>query len=44
VAEIRKHMAAKTELAHDLLSRIEPLRSDGRAGSQVTQVGYDLVM
>jgi len=27
VAEIRKHRAIKTELAHELLSRIEPLRA-----------------
>jgi len=27
VAEIRKHVAIKTELAHELLSRIEPLRA-----------------
>jgi hypothetical protein len=27
VAEIRKHMAVKTELAHELLSRLEPLRA-----------------
>jgi hypothetical protein len=29
VAEIRKHIAAKTELAGDLLSRLEPLRAKG---------------
>jgi NDP-sugar pyrophosphorylase family protein len=29
VAEIRKHMALKTELAQELLNRIEPLRANG---------------
>jgi len=39
VAEIRKHMAAKTELATDLLSRLEPLR----AGSDGARAGYEFV-
>jgi hypothetical protein len=43
VAEIRKHMAAKTELADDLLSRIEPLRADRRAESQAAQADRKLV-
>ncbi len=44
VAEIRKHMAAKTELANDLLSRIEALRADGRVGPGAATAGYELVM